>query len=175
MGPGCGRCQDGQESNRTTVRLAIPASDDAAGYACALSLGRFAHKVEAEQLSGLVGTIYDAAVERERWVDAVEQTCGFLNCCAGAFGAADFLQGELRSWRCNGVIRRPLAEFTWIIIPPQPINVTAFRAQIGGRGAVDLELDKKRELYRSDFYKEWLEPLGISTACRARWTNPPRA
>ena len=87
-------------------------------------------------MSGLVGTIYDAAVERERWVDAVEQTCGFLNCCAGAFGAADFLQGQFSTWRCNGVIRPTtgrvyLDHYSHL----NPINVTAFRTQIGGRGA----------------------------------------
>ena len=116
---------------------------------------------ESAQLSDAIATIYDAAIDRERWVDAVEKVTRFAGCFAGALGAADFLHGGLNfgiQWGyAPDVWQRYVEEF----YHRNPLNGPAYRTRIGDVRQAS-NLDTFDELLRSEFYTEWCLPLGLN-------------
>jgi hypothetical protein len=47
---------------------------------------------EAEQLSDLIGAIYDASLNPELWLPVLEQTSRFINSATATIGSRDMLQ-----------------------------------------------------------------------------------
>ena len=115
---------------------------------------------EAEELSALIETVYDAALDGQRWVEAVRQACRFLNCVAGALGAADILQGSFNFTQQWGYAPIYWQSYLDHYSQTNPLNGPAFRTQIG-QVIAGTEIDTWEELLVSSFQKEWAEPQGF--------------
>jgi DNA-binding CsgD family transcriptional regulator len=122
---------------------------------------------EMEQLSQLIGDIYDASLDQSLWLDVLERTAGFVGGCAAALMAQDMLQGT------------GLLHFEWGSDPHyinlyhetygrlNPLHVpTQLYAEVGAVLA-STDLVPHAEIVASRFYKEWLAPQGIVDAVAA--------
>ena len=47
---------------------------------------------EVEKVSGLIGNIYDAALDRSLWPLVLEQTCEYIGGCASSLMSQDFVR-----------------------------------------------------------------------------------
>lgn len=118
---------------------------------------------EAEELSSVIGHVYDAALDPSLWPAAIEAACEFVDCVAGAMGAIDFLQGFpnlLIQW---GYEPEVWQSYTDHYFHKNTANVPAFRSEIGEVLSVS-HLDLYANFLASDFYKEWAEPQGLIDA-----------
>jgi len=104
--------------------------------------------------------VYDAAIDRERWVDAVRLATGFVGCFAGVMGGVDFLKED-----SNLIIQWGYPEERWdaylnSYFHLNPMNQRGFRQAIGevvpGRALVDWDA-----YLRTDFHREWAAPMGL--------------
>jgi len=114
---------------------------------------------EAEQLSALIGTVYDAALDPARWIDAVEQACRFLNCGAGVLGAADSLRSDINlliHWGYDpDYFQRYLDHYFHI----DPLMQPAYRRRVGEVFTFS-GYEGRADVLKSAYYKEWVEPQG---------------
>ena len=115
---------------------------------------------EAEELSALIGTVYDAALEPAVWPAAVEQASKFVGCSAGVVGAADTTTISLNMMIPWGYEphywQRFIDHYMWV----NPFNAAVARSRIG-----QLDTQATHERYvdwlASDFYLEWARPQGF--------------
>ncbi len=115
---------------------------------------------ESEQLSDAIATIYDAAIDRERWVEAVEKVARFIGCFAGALGAVDFLHGGLNLGVQWGYPPEEWQRYLDETYHQNPLNAEAYRTGVG-EVRLASTFDTYGEFLRSDFYINWCRPLGI--------------
>ena len=142
-------------SRQSRPREAVKASRAAS----ARSPGR-SPRSEAEELSALIGTVYDAALDRERFVHGIELACRFLNCVSGVLGAADILQGNF-----NFTLKWGFAPEYWKSYHDEyahtdPLTGPTFRMQVGEiKTGPDFDIWEQR--LASDFQKRWADPQGF--------------
>lgn len=115
---------------------------------------------DAELLSGLIGTIYDAALDRERWVDAVGHVTRFLDGYASVFGALDFVQDNYNLLMQWGYPPEYWQSYIDRYFHMNPLNGPAFRTTIG-EVRMSSTFETFEELLQSQFYREWIAPQGI--------------
>ncbi len=115
---------------------------------------------ESAALSAMVGTVYDAALNPERWPEAVAHACTFLDCRYGAFGAADLLRSELSFLVKWGYEDEDWQQYLTRYFHKNPFNAGAFRTRPGD--VFWASGDPNYESYfESEFHREWAGPLGI--------------
>jgi DNA-binding CsgD family transcriptional regulator len=115
---------------------------------------------EAEELSRVIGTVYDAALDPELWPEAIRQACTFLNCMAGAIGAIDLLG------------RTPYVGIQWgydadrwqsyldRYFHANLLNAECVATKIG-QVLRSTDFTDFAAFLTSEFYKEWVEPQGV--------------
>src|SRR5262245_25174268 len=115
---------------------------------------------EVERLSGLIGDIYDAALDPALWPKVLEATCGYVRGVSSALVSHDTLQKNaqfLISWGDNPEYTKSYhAEYV-------KINPSTLPATIYGKvGEVSSYLDftPLNEYRASRFFKEWAGPQG---------------
>lgn len=119
---------------------------------------------ESEQVSLLIGDIYDAALDRGLWASVLEKTCVFVNGQAGALVAERPVQGEDRVFFEWGNDPRFVESHQKIYAKLNPMHVpTMLYAKVGEVLAAS-DLIPYDELLASRFYREWLAPQGIVDA-----------
>lgn len=118
---------------------------------------------ESEQLSDTIATIYDAAIDRERWVDATGKVARFVGCFAGTIGAADFLHGGFSFGIQWGYPPDEWQRYLAQYYHRNPLNGPAFRTHTGDVRQAST-FDTFDEFVRSEFYAEWCRPLGLIDA-----------
>jgi DNA-binding CsgD family transcriptional regulator len=122
---------------------------------------------EREQLSGLVGDIYDAALDPALWLRVLEGTCGFVEGLWCILASQDTVQMKHTFsvvWGADPHFTRLYDEIYGKL---NPIAVpTILYANVGSVVTVFdlLPFDEFRE---SRFYREWLAPQGIVDAMAA--------
>jgi DNA-binding CsgD family transcriptional regulator len=119
---------------------------------------------EAEQVSQLVGEIYDAALDRSLWPSVLESTCGYVQGLSAILGAEDSVQRSARfffQWG-NDPHFLKLYEETYYRLNPMTIP-TVLHARVGSVLASS-DLVAYEEIVASRFYREWLAPQGIVDA-----------
>lgn len=123
------------------------------------STQRAASALESDELSKLIGTVYDCALDKTRWVDAVEHACRFLNCVAGALIVAEFLE-TFRLTVPWGYLPGYWDSYLDHYVYTDPMNPTVFRTHIGDV-RVGSCLDVWPEVLGSPIYREWAAPQGF--------------
>ena len=115
---------------------------------------------EVEQVSGLIGNIYDAALDRSLWSLVLEQTCEYVVGCASSLMSQDFVHrsGQFYySWGDDPYYTKLYFE-KYQKINPFAVPMAA-AMQVGAIASASdyIPLD---EFFASRFYKEWAQPQG---------------
>jgi len=115
---------------------------------------------EAEQLSALIGDIYDAALDRSLWVDVLAKCAQFVGGPAAALFSRDAAD-QSRSVAYYSGIDPPFKQ----LIVEKYIKVDALTmgqvfAKIGEPVAIT-DIVPKDELHQARAYREWVRPQGL--------------
>jgi DNA-binding CsgD family transcriptional regulator len=114
---------------------------------------------ESEVISGLIGDIYDAALDHGLWPSVLEKTCGFLKAQAAALFAHGPTQVEFYfQWGFEPQFLESYRQ-TYVMLNPFPALMTIY----GRVGEIVLasELIPYDEFLETRFYKEWAAPQGL--------------
>jgi hypothetical protein len=109
---------------------------------------------EAEQVSQLVGEIYDAALDRSLWAGVLERTCRYVDGVSAMLGAEDSVQRSVRfffEWGNDPHYLR-LYEETYCRLNPMTVP-TVLHAKVGSVLA-STDLVPYDEIIASRFYRE---------------------
>src|SRR5262249_40325850 len=119
---------------------------------------------ETERLSSLIGDIYDAALDPERWVGVLEQTCNFIVGTAAALQSHHLLQQAANfyfSWNDNPNYTKSYiekyAKLNPVIVP------VIIQARVGEISAC-LDFITPEQYRRTQLWKEWAGPQGYIDA-----------
>jgi DNA-binding CsgD family transcriptional regulator len=117
--------------------------------------------LEAEDLSAVVGAIYDAAIDPSLWPTALRSACDFV----GGFQATMFWQDatadDVVTLFTYNVDARYQQLYHDVYAPLNPVFPAAIFRDVGSVTAAT-DLVPEKELRQSRFYKEWLAPQGIA-------------
>jgi PAS domain-containing protein len=117
-----------------------------------------------EQVSRLIGDIYDAALDRSLWPGVLEKTCGYVNGFSAELGADDSIQRNGRYFFQWGNDPHYLRLFEQIYARLNPMIVpTILYAKVASVLASS-DLVAYDELAASRFFREWVAPQGIVDA-----------
>jgi DNA-binding CsgD family transcriptional regulator len=118
---------------------------------------------EADQVSELVGNIYDASIDPSLWPRVLEQTCGYIEGIAAvlvaheAAGAGEFYF----SWGDDPVYTE---SYNRTFRKLNPLVVPMFSHSTAGDIVAIGDLIPYEEYFASRFYKEWAAPQGYLDA-----------
>lgn len=121
---------------------------------------------ETEQLSALIGDIYDAALNAELWGDVLGKTKDFVGSVAAGLGWKDVATKRGGIYYDNyddgiGVSYRQSYFEKYIKL--DPCSTGQFFAEIG-QPLTTNDLVPYEEFVQTQFYKEWVEPQGLVDA-----------
>jgi DNA-binding CsgD family transcriptional regulator len=119
---------------------------------------------DSEEISALIGEIYDAALDRGMWPAALKRTCGYVGGVASSLLSHDSarLAGRFYfSWGDDPHFTRLYFE-KYIRINPLLVP-TQVSVRIGQVVSI-LDMIPRDEYLASRFYKEWAEPQGYIDA-----------
>jgi hypothetical protein len=119
---------------------------------------------EAEALSALIGTIYDAALDPALWQDVIAGVCRFLDCRYGAIGALDILHSDVNFSATWGYPPEAWQSYLTEYFHKNPFNPVTFRSNVGEVICRESLMAEWPAFLESEFYKEWAQPLGIVDA-----------
>lgn len=115
-----------------------------------------------EQISSVIGSAYDAALDPALWPDAVEQACRLLDCFQGAIGAFDFLQEGANlqiQWGYEPHYWQSFLDHYHRTNPAIPTVLRSKTGEVYSFGTAGDDFDYEA-FYASAHYKEWVEPQG---------------
>jgi DNA-binding CsgD family transcriptional regulator/PAS domain-containing protein len=119
---------------------------------------------EVEQVSQLIGDIYDAALDRSLWPRVLQKTCRYVNGVSALLGADDSVQRSVRFFFEWGVDPHYLRLHDEIYSRLNPMTVpTVLYAKVGSVLASS-DLIPYDELVATRFFREWVAPQGIVDA-----------
>jgi hypothetical protein len=113
---------------------------------------------EAEQVSQLIGDVYDASLDPAEWPNVLEQTCHYVQGVASTLLSQDSVQRNAQfhfSWGDDPEYTRSYRD-KYIKINPLllPMVISARTGDVLANSDV-LPID---EFVESRFYKEWAQP-----------------
>jgi DNA-binding CsgD family transcriptional regulator len=122
---------------------------------------------EADQVSELIGDIYDASLDRNLWPEVLKGTCDYVKGMVSALMAQDSAQGNAQFYFLWGDDPHYTKLYNEIYVKLSPMLVpTLLYAKVGDiLGTRDLI--PYEEFLASRFYKEWAAPQGIVDAVMA--------
>jgi len=127
---------------------------------------------ELEWLSYLIGRIYDAALDPERWTDVVGEGCAFLNAMAGSIGVADFVRSDFNLMKTWGYEPSALKLFLEKYANSHPLIPFVMSTQVGDVLAIEDGMPYD-EFVKTPYYRELLQPLGIVDAMHTNLDKSP--
>ncbi len=122
---------------------------------------------ELEQVSALIGDIYDAALDPALWSSVLEQTCQFVNGCNAGLLAHDLVQDKGHLHLQWGTDPRYVELYEKVYAKLNLLNVPSLLYAEAGAVLASGDLVPRDELVASRFYREWVEPQGIVDAAAA--------
>jgi DNA-binding CsgD family transcriptional regulator len=118
---------------------------------------------EAEQLSDLIGAIYDASLDPVLWLPVLEQTSRFINSATATIGSRDMLQKHTSFSKAWGYDTHYLQLLENHYLKINPLNEGAALGDVLSIG----EVIPYAQFYASSMYLEWGKPQGYIDAIQA--------
>ena len=119
---------------------------------------------ETEQVSLLIGDIYDAALDHSLWPGVLEKTCGYMTGQSGALMAQSSTHSKAQLFFEWGTEPQFIESYNRTYGMLNPLHVpTLIYAKVGDV-LIASELIPYDEMLACRFYKEWLAPQGILDA-----------
>jgi DNA-binding CsgD family transcriptional regulator/PAS domain-containing protein len=115
---------------------------------------------QAEQLSGLVGDIYDAALDSSLWNEVVRKAAHFVGGSAAAIFSKSPIDGNGNVHHEFGIDPYYRQIYFEKYVKLDPATAGHYFADVGEPIAVE-DLMPYREFVETRFYKEWVHPQGI--------------
>ena len=129
---------------------------------------------KAEQLSSLIGDVYDAALDPALWSAALGKTRGFVGGSAAALYSKDTIRKSGKLYYEDGDINRRYRQlYIEKYAKLDPFTTGHFFAEIE-QPIATADVMPYEEFLATRFYKEWARP-GMASApyyCMARATPP---
>ena len=128
---------------------------------------------EAEELSEIIGGIYDAALDPALWPAVVEETCRFVDCVSGSLNSYDMVQSSLAldvSWGYDPHYVQLLVER---YIQINPLRSISLQSAIGDVLSMT-DVMPYEEFTASVFWREWAKPQGFVDAIQVTLEKTPR-
>jgi DNA-binding CsgD family transcriptional regulator len=121
---------------------------------------------EAEQLSSLIGDIYDAALDRSLWVDVLRRAMKFVGAQGSGLLSRDAVSKTADIHHELGVAPDYVQLYVDTYARLDPFTMTMFFSEVGQVvGTVDqMAYD---EFVKSRFYQEWARPQGWVDSAQA--------
>jgi PAS domain-containing protein len=129
---------------------------------------------EAEELSDVVGLVYDASLDPSLWPTVLEQTCRFLGCVSGTINSYDVTRSSLSinaSWGHDPHYTRLLLDH---YIHINPLKAISLQSKVGDVFSV-AEVANYAEVTDTPFWREWARPQGYVDAMEAKLDRTPTA
>ncbi len=117
--------------------------------------------IAAEELSNLIGSIYDAGMGRERWPVVLQRTCAFIGGCAAALISQDFASRSGRFYFSWGDDPKYTELFFSTYVKISPLVPHLMMTEVDGCYAAS-RLMPYEELAASRFFREWCAPQGYT-------------
>ena len=116
---------------------------------------------EAEQVSSLIGNIYDAAVNPALWVDVVDKARGFVGGSSGALFSKDATRKSVDVYYDDGGLDPHYKQLYFDKYEKlDPLTSGHFFAEIEEPMAT-ADLMPLDEFQDTRFYREWVQPQGL--------------
>src|SRR5689334_14457517 len=129
---------------------------------------------ESEQLSRLIGEIYDASLDPDRWDAVLGQTTTFLNSATATLGSFDLVHRNTNFNKSYGYDPAHLQLLMERYIKTNPMNFSGALAKTGDVHAIG-DLLPYDEFYATAMYLEWGKPKGYIDAIQATLERTPTA
>src|SRR5262249_7324453 len=114
---------------------------------------------EAEQLSALIGDVYDAALDRSLWVDVLRKAAQFVGGQGAGLLVRDAVNKSAEALFTFGVAPRYLQLYLDQYAKIDPTAAPMFFSEVG-QVATTKDLVPYDEFLRTRFYREWAQPQG---------------
>jgi DNA-binding CsgD family transcriptional regulator len=115
---------------------------------------------EVQQVSELVGLIYDAALDSKLWPHALQLTCTYVGGATGTLMSQDSAAGSSQFYFEWGNDPEFLRRYGETYVKINPVLVTSLLYAKVGEVLSTVDLIPFDEFYASRFYKEWVAPQG---------------
>jgi DNA-binding CsgD family transcriptional regulator len=115
---------------------------------------------EAEELSLLIGDIYDASLDRALWPDAVSRIRTYLRACIGTLVSQDAVPQAVNVHFMLGPEQKFLDQYNEKYFKINPIFPTVMFLEIEQKNVVT-DVLPTADLIQTRFAKEWLKPQGL--------------
>src|SRR5882724_12453867 len=124
---------------------------------------------EAEQLSSLIGDIYDAALDQSLWVDVLRRAMKFVGAQGSSLFSRDAVSKSADIHHAFGVAPDYLQLYVDTYARLDPSTMTMFFSEVGQVASI-VDQMVYDEFVKSRFYQEWARPQGWWVACQRFWT-----
>jgi len=121
---------------------------------------------EAEKLSALIGSIYDAALDPAVWIEALSRTKDFIGGQAASLAWKDAVANRGNSYYDAGIDPHYRQLYFDKYIKMDPCTTGQFFAEIGEPVAT-ADVIAYDEFVKTRLYKEWAQPQGLVDAALA--------
>src|SRR5579859_2467969 len=116
--------------------------------------------LEAEVLSALIATIYDAALDPEQWTAALEGIRSFVGGCAANFFWQDISREDAGIFHCVGIKPEYLESYFQTYVRLNPLYPAAAFVAPGEVFTGDAILPLA-DFSQTRFFDEWMRPQGM--------------
>jgi DNA-binding CsgD family transcriptional regulator len=121
---------------------------------------------EAEQLSQLIGKVYDASLDPDAWDGVLGETSRFLNSATATIGSFDIAHRSTNFSKSYGYDPAYLQLLFERYMKANPMNFSGALSRVGDVHAIG-DLLPYEEFYASAMYREWGKPQGYIDAIQA--------
>ncbi len=122
---------------------------------------------EIVQLSNLIGDIYDAALDPDRWEYVLATTCKFLNGMCGGLGSFDRLSNKVNLSKYWGYDQKYMQSYVEYYSKINVLAIASMGIVKAGDVVTNNDLMPEHEWRASRAYREWCSPQGIGDTISA--------
>lgn len=116
---------------------------------------------EAEQVSHLIGDIYDASLDPALWPEVLKMTCEYIEGATGTLMAQETAPGSARFYFQWGNDEKFLQSYQDLYVKLNPVLVPTLLLAKAGDVLSTIDLMPLDEFFASRFYREWVAPQGL--------------